>query len=262
LRLRRWSRPLLAIAANVAVVLARSASAEDSADPAKVPDPRQPDAKSVARTVKQTDPRSPDEAAKALSLVLADLSKRLGAFKTMRCRFEQRRYLAVFEEVVTSEGTLALAVPDRLRWETTRPIRSVLTVDGREAMRERTSRKGRTTRRTFSLDDDPVAAITVQQVFLWLRGDFAKAAESYDLALVTEKPLVLRATPKDGRVKDVLTSIELTFSAARDRLTGVTLAEKHDARTAIAYLDVEIDPELPASLFAIRNAGARPAAGK
>jgi outer membrane lipoprotein-sorting protein len=191
------------------------------------------------------------ERAKRFEDVLADLSKRLGSIKTLRARFEQKKYLEVFDDVVTSEGALALAVPDKLRWEYERPIRSSLTVDGRRAQRTRTSRKGETTRKTYSLDDEPITAITAQQVFLWTRGDFPRARESYDLELVTEKPLVVRATPREARVRDVVTSIELTFSDARDKLTGVTLVEKSKAKTIVSFRDVELDPELPAGLFQI-----------
>jgi outer membrane lipoprotein-sorting protein len=195
----------------------------------------------------------PESAARKFEAVLADLGKRLGAVRTLRSRFEQEKYLEVFDDVVKSEGTLALAVPDKLRWEYVKPVKSVLTVNGKRAKRERTSRKGETTRRTYSIDDEPVTAITVQQVFLWTRGDFAKAREGYDLELVTEKPLVVRATPKDRRVKDVVASVELTFSEDRGKLTRVTLIEKSKARTVISFLAVEIDPPLAEGLFEIEK---------
>lgn len=234
-------RPLRPLAL-AALALAGSAAAQDAPPVA---------AKPADATV-----AAAEAAAKRLDAVLADLAKGLGALKTLRCRFEQKKYLAVFEDVVTSEGTLALAVPDKLRWEYVKPLRSVLTVNGRQSMRERTSRKGVTTRTIASLDDDPVTQITVQQVFLWVRGDFAKARESYELSLVSEKPLVVRATPKAARMKEVIASVGLTFSDDRRRLTGVTLTEKGTARTEISYLDAEIDKELPASLFEIRSAAA------
>jgi outer membrane lipoprotein-sorting protein len=196
---------------------------------------------------------TPEDLSRKLEGVLEDLAKRLGAVKTLRCRFEQRKYLAVFDDVVTSQGTLALAVPDKLRWEYVKPLKSVLTVDGRRAQRERTSRKGETTRRAYSLDDEPVTEITTRQVFLWTRGEFAKARKGYDLALVTEKPIVVRAVPKDRRVKDVVASIGLTFSDDRRMLTGVTLVEAGEARTEITFQDVEIDPPLDDALFKIEK---------
>jgi outer membrane lipoprotein-sorting protein len=183
--------------------------------------------------------------------LLADLSRRLSAVKTLRSRFEQRKYLEVFEDVVTSEGTLALEVPDKLRWEYVKPVKSVLTVSGRTASRERISRKGERTRKTYALDDEPITAITAQQVFLWTRGDFEKARGSYDLSLVAEKPPVVRATPKEEKVREVVTSVELTFSEDRTKLTGVTLLEKNKAKTVISFLDVELDPKLPENLFRI-----------
>lgn len=229
--------------AVVVVALAAAAAAAAAQDSAKK------DAAKTGDTAK-TEP-TPEELAKKLDGVLDDLSKRLGAMKTLRCNFEQKKYLEVFEDVVTSQGTLALAVPDKLRWEYVKPVKSVLTVNGRQAMRAKTSRKGVTTRTTFCLDDEPVTAITTQQVFLWSRGDFAKARDGYDLALVTEKPLVVRATPKEERLKKIVASIDLTFSYDRNLLTGVTLVEKSDAKTVISFQDVEVDPELAETVFQI-----------
>jgi outer membrane lipoprotein-sorting protein len=226
------------VASLVALGLAAAASLAQEGQP----EPAKADA-----TAKST----PAELAKKLEGVLDELSKRLGGVKSLRSRFEQKKYLEVFEEVVTSEGTMALAVPDKLRWEYLKPLKSVLLVNGRQAQRERTSRKGETTRKAYSLDDEPITAITAQQVFLWALGDFAKAREGYDLALASEKPLVVRATPKDDRVKNVVTSINLTFSDDRRMLTGVTLVEKSGAKTEISFLDVEINPTLADTLFKI-----------
>lgn len=234
----RWrTAPGLALAL---VVTAAVAFAQDAPTP---PGPAKPGAAAAGPTAA--------ELAAKLEGVLADLSKRLGAFKTLRSRFEQKKYLEVFEDVVTSEGTLALAVPDKLRFEYVKPVKSVLTVNGRRAQRARTSRKGETTRKVYSLADEPITSITVQQVFLWTRGDFAKARAGYDLVLVSEKPLVVRATPKDERMKNVVTSIDLSFSDDRTKLTGLTLTERQMSRTVISFVGVEIDPVLPEDLFKI-----------
>jgi outer membrane lipoprotein-sorting protein len=221
-------------AASLALALGQPAAAQDV--PPKEPAP---------------DTRTAEQRAERFEALLAELSKQLATVKTLRCRFEQEKYLEVFEDVVTSDGTLALSVPGKLRWEYVRPVRSVLVVDGRRAQRERTSRKGVRTRKTYSLDDEPITAITAEQVFLWTRGDFVKARESHDLALVTEKPLVIRATPKEARVREVVSAVELTFADDRKALTGVTLVEKDQARTVVTFLDVEVNPVLPDALFAI-----------
>jgi outer membrane lipoprotein-sorting protein len=229
----------------VAILVLAAAAASSPAQEAKTPDAN---AKPTAA-----------ELAKKLDGILAELSRQLGAVKTLRSRFEQKKYLDVFEDVVTSQGTLALAVPDKLRWEYVKPVKSVLLVNGREAQRQRTSRKGETTKKTYSLDDEPITAITTQQVFLWALGDFAKAREGYDLALMSEKPLVIRATPKEERVRNVVSAIDLTFSDDRKALIGVALTEKEKERgarpptTQITFLDVELNPTLPETMFRIEK---------
>jgi len=228
----------------------------------------------------QDRPPGEDAAAQArrreerLEALLRELSRELGEVETLRASFVQRKYLEVFEEEVESRGTLALKAPGKLRWEYTSPVKSVLVVNGERAMRERTSRKGETTRRVYSVAEDPVTRVTSAQVFLWARGRFAEAREGYELSLVSEEPLRLRAVPKDERVREVVAAVELTFAAEeageagagdgdaakgkpaprRPRvLTGVALEEPSRARTRVEFRDVERNPELPDELFRVES---------
>ncbi len=218
------------------------------AEPAKTAD-----GDAAATPVPDVSKMTPAEREKALRAALADLSKRLGKVKTLKARFEQKKYLAVFEREVTSMGSLALEPPTRLRWEYEHPIKSVLIVDGERARTERTSRRGKRTVRTFALSEDRITAITADQVFLWTRGEFAKAEESYKLDLVSLMPLELKATPRDERMRKVVRSVTLTFTKDRNALAQVALDESDEARTRIAFTDVEIDPELPATLFKLED---------
>jgi outer membrane lipoprotein-sorting protein len=239
--MRTTAMLLAALAAALAV------AGETRADDTKTAEPVAGAAEKPAKAEEDSEAAK----AKRLDAILADLGKRLGAMKTLRARFEQKKHLDVFDDVVTSEGTLLLAAPDRLRWQYDRPLRTVLIVNGERARRERTTRKGITTGRTYDLEDEPVTGITARQVFLWTRGDFERARKDHDLELVSEKPLVLRATPRSSAVKEIVRAVDLRFAQDRSALEAVTLRETSGARTDIAFRDVEVDPRLAASLFQI-----------
>jgi outer membrane lipoprotein-sorting protein len=171
--------------------------------------------------------------------------------KTLRAAFVQRKRLEVFEEEVESRGTLALAVPGRLRWEVSSPVRTILVVDGDRALRARISRKGVRTASRFRLEDDPVAAGTVRQILLWMRGDLEAARREYDLELLEEAPPRIRAVPRSPELAKAVSAVEILFAEDRRSVREVALEEAAKSRTVIVFSDVERDPDLAADLFEI-----------
>jgi hypothetical protein len=189
------------------------------------------------------------EKARRLRLALDRVSKDFSEVRTLAARFEQRKRLEVLEEEAVSRGTLAIGMPSRLRWEYVEPVKTLLVVNGARARRERTSRKGVVTKTTFDLKEDPVASATTEQVFLWVGGRTAEASKSHSLEIVSEKPLRIRAVPKDERVAKVIVSVELEFAGDPVVLSRIVLSETSKTRTEIGFRSVERNPELPADLF-------------
>ncbi len=224
---------------------AAPAAAAPAGEAAALPAPED-DAAAVAALSKE-------ERARRLDGALAEISKALADLRSLRAQFEQRKHLEVFGEEVVSRGSLALRFPGRLRWEYREPLRTVLVVSGDRVRRERTSRRGETTSETARLVDDPVTSATAEQVFLWTRGDFAKARERYDLELVSTTPLVVRAAPRDATMAKVIEAVDLTFDSTSRALTAIVLREKTRSRTEIRFLDVERNPELGDGLFDVED---------
>jgi hypothetical protein len=131
------------------------------------------------------------------------------------------------------------------------PVKSTLIVNGERALRRRTSRRGRTTETRFRLADDPVAAGTARQIFLWMRGDLAAARKDYALTLVSEKPLRIRAVPLSKELAKVVAAVEIQFADDRRSVTEVVLEESAKTRTVITFAGTERDPEVPARLFEV-----------
>ncbi|MCE9634219.1 MAG: outer membrane lipoprotein carrier protein LolA [Planctomycetes bacterium] len=234
-----------------AAVHGTPASADDA--PPAAAGPAAPSTVPAAADAKAVEAMTPADRTKHLDALLAKLSEALSKVKSVRAAFTQTKRLEVFGGDVVTRGTLAFRVPDRFRWETTEPIRTALVVNGAKCLRTRTSRKGDVVETAFDLATDPVAAATVQQVFLWTTGDFAKAATSYEIALVSEAPMAIRATPTDERIRKVISAVDVEFAADPIRLVRVALAERAGTRTEIAFSTVEHNPELADELFAVER---------
>jgi len=237
----------------------RAVAGDDGSKPGAPAPPPAPDGPGKDKDPKDAAPAdaaavaklTPEERARRLAAAMKRVSAALSKVKSVRAGFVQTKRLEVFGRDVVSRGTLALQVPDLFRWETTEPLRTELVIAGESGVRRRVSRKGETTETPFELAKDPVAAATVQQIFLWTTGDFAKASRSYAIELVSEAPLVVLAKPSDERIGKVVRSVEVEFSPEPVRLKRVTLTEQSGAASVIAFHDVAHDPALPRELFAL-----------
>jgi outer membrane lipoprotein-sorting protein len=207
------------------------------------------DGEADAAAVKSMDGK---EKERRLRLALERISKEFAGVKTLRATFAQRKRLEVLDDVALTKGTMALEMASKLRWEYVEPVKTLLVVNGARARRERTSRKGEVTSTTFALADEPIAAATAEQVFLWVGGRTAEAAKSHVLELLSEKPLSVRATPRDERVAKVIVAVDLDFAGEPLHLSRIVLEETSKTRTEIEFTGVERNPELPADLFDVR----------
>ena len=61
-----------------------------------------------------------------LSSFIHDVEAKAATVKTLTCTLKQERHLAIFARPVIFRGRMALEKPDKLRWEFTSPIASVL----------------------------------------------------------------------------------------------------------------------------------------
>ncbi len=224
-----------------------AAPASSAGDAAK---PLPADGEADAEDVESMDAA---EAKRRLRLALEGLSRDFSGLRTLRARFVQRKWLEILEEEAVSRGTLALELSSKIRWEYSEPIKTVLVVNGTRARRERTSRKGEVTSTSFDLKDEPIAAATAEQVFLWVGGKTGEAEKSHALRLVSEKPLRIAATPRDERVARVIVSVELGFSGDPAHLSRIVLNETSKTKTEIEFTDVERDLDLKADLFDVRE---------
>jgi outer membrane lipoprotein carrier protein len=239
---RRLIRAAIVVAGLAAPTVARSGD-----EP--VPPPVPVVETDVKETKEPAPAKTPEEKAKRLLAIEAELARDLGRLKSLRMEFVQRKRLEVFDEEVESRGTLAIAVPGRLRWEVTSPVKTLLVVDGERALRARTSRKGVSTESRIALKDDPVAAGMARQLFLWLRGDLVAARTEYDLELLEEKPLRIRAVPKSAEAAKAVASVEIRFAEDRKSVAEVTLVESAKTKTVITFTAMERDPQLPKDHF-------------
>lgn len=178
--------------------------------------------------------------------LLQELEATATKVRNLSCSFTQEKQLALFARPVIFHGTLHLARPDRLRWEFTRPVPSVLIFKGESGLR---CADGQTTR--FDLKSDPIMRMVAHQLWLWLGGDYAKLAAEYHLTLAA--PHTLLVEPKDPKIAEFVASVTITFDPDSLQPRQVKIAEPGGDTTTISFHDYQLDAPLDENLFSRCN---------
>jgi outer membrane lipoprotein-sorting protein len=175
---------------------------------------------------------------------VAAFLQRLGQ-TTAKVEFTQERHLALFEEPLQTEGHLCFQKPNSIRWEVTKPYRSILVATGAGAAQfEQTDGKWK------RLDLSYLKSIPnfVGGMALFLEGRYLERQQDYEFAL---KGTVLVLKPKQ---KTVIEAFELEFGddlAAGAR--AITMRQPDGDWTRIAFRNQAANQPLPAGTFDLQT---------
>lgn len=175
------------------------------------------------------------------------VEQRVRGIRTLDIHFVQQKHLELFADVVTAEGRLLFARPDRLRWEITKPFRSLLVVNG-ERLGKFDVRDGQP--RKLRLAGAEAVGAMMQQLARWHQGRFRDQGDAY-VAEVFEAPKSVRVSlkPRQAEMGRFIEAIDMVFHKEEQRIIRVTIREPGGDRTELSF-DREVrNAELPDTVF-------------
>jgi outer membrane lipoprotein-sorting protein len=180
-----------------------------------------------------------------LAAFLAEIQAASDQVRSFSSEFVQERRLALFAEPVFFKGSLTVVRPDRLRWEFTAPVPSVLIFNGERGMRC----NDKAPPVHFDLGADPIMKIVAEQLWLWLGGDYSRLRASYDMA--KSGPSALRITPKEKRLSEFISAITITFDRTSRQPEKVEIADPGGDTTILSFQAYVLNTDTPDSLFSL-----------
>ncbi len=165
--------------------------------------------------------------------------------KTLTCSIYQVKHLKMFSRPVEFSGHLYLARPDKLRWEFTSPIPSVLVLDGHRMLRC-TSRSGQV---EFDMNKNPVMAAVAVQLWSWVNGMYGKLAEIYRIELNGEAGPGLTLIPIDSTIARAVSRIDISFDPGTLQAQKVEVRERGGDLTELHFSDFRFNQPLEPELF-------------
>jgi outer membrane lipoprotein-sorting protein len=179
-----------------------------------------------------------------LSSFIQEIEAKAATVKTLTCTLKQERHLAIFTRPVIFRGRMALEKPDKLRWEFTSPIASVLILNGAGGIK--CSGNGEPQR--FNLATDPVMQMVSKQIWTWVNGSYATLQEQYRMVLLEQGPCLV-LTANDPKVAKAISSVKISFNPDSLQPTTVRIQEPGGDHTVISFSDFILNQPLNQSLF-------------
>lgn len=197
---------------------------------------------SVESSAPLTRPLSNDD----VQALLNRLEANLGGLKTLQVGFIQEKHLAIFTDVVKSEGLILFERPDRVRFEITKPFRSVLVASGKSVARYEYESDGW---RKLDAGDAPMVLIVTKQIGSWLEGRFRDESDIYAIsAEASDTPTVI-LTPREEGLRQYISAVRLRLDRGITRVVSVTICEPSGDYTVMTFFDEKRNKALPANAF-------------
>jgi len=180
-------------------------------------------------------------------VTLDEVSRAMSGVKTIFARFVQERHLSLFEEPLRSEGYLCCEKPGRIRWEITKPYRSVLVSDGSgvaqfEWMDDQWKR----------LDLGLVDAMQhiVNQIAGVIEGRYVNSRREFEISVAPgDAGPILTLVPQQEKVRKMMRAIEVHLAADLKGTRRVVLRESNADFTEIRFEQQVIDAVFPSATF-------------
>ena len=179
-----------------------------------------------------------------LSSFIHDVEAKAATVKTLTCTLKQERHLAIFARPVIFQGRMALEKPDKLRWEFTSPIASVLIFNGAKGLKC----SGNSEPRRFNLATDPIMQMVSKQIWTWVNGSYATLQDQYRMVLLEPGPCLV-LTANDTKIARAISSVKISFNPDSLQPTTVRIQEPGGDHTVISFSDFILNQPLDQSLF-------------
>jgi outer membrane lipoprotein-sorting protein len=175
----------------------------------------------------------------------ARLRKDSVRISTISADFVQKKFMKILSKPLVSEGKFYFAAPDSIRWEYSKPLKSVVISD-----------KGSTKRYIASggkMVEDETGGAQVMKLVLgdvagWMNGRF-DSNPSFTAVLKEGPNTLITLTPVDKRMAGIVEKIEITISRKDASVKSVRIVESATTETRIDFVNAAINKGINPSVF-------------
>jgi outer membrane lipoprotein-sorting protein len=166
---------------------------------------------------------------------------------TITADFVQKKSMKILSKPLVSEGKFYYATPDSIRWEYTRPLKSVV-LSGKKGTKRYIYSGGK-------MVEDQTGGAKAMQIVLgdvagWMNGKF-DANPAFTAALREGTDTMITMTPTGKNMAGMIEKVEITISRKDASVKSVRIVESATAETRIDFLNVVINKSIDPSVFQV-----------
>lgn len=178
--------------------------------------------------------------------VLEQLHNMHHAIQTVSGSFVQEKNLAMFEQILISRGTFAIAKPGKIHWAYQEPTAFGFASDGKQ-IRRWNEQSGIS--KSSPLKLDPILSVIVDQMLAWSTMDTRALERHFSLALAADGPVILDLEPRAGQIRGLINRVRISLAPDGAHIQEIKVFEHDGDETRIHFDNVVLNQELPHGLF-------------
>lgn len=182
--------------------------------------------------------------------LLVQMSKKLKIVKSLKSSFVQERHLSLFLDTLRSEGILYFEVPDKLRWELTKPYKSILIFNS-EHVAKFDMEDGKLRKMKLGMED--LLGEVLKQIISIMHGDFDNIKKIYNITVMKGKKYKLILQPGDAGLSKIIKSLELYIDPASFHVAKIVINEPLGDYIEIRFADDKENIPLNPLIFDLNN---------
>jgi len=156
--------------------------------------------------------------------MLIELEAKMSKIDTIQTSFIQEKELSIFDQKVVLEGMLYIKKTSRLAWHVYKPVRFSTIIDG-DTIRQWDEETNNV--RKIHMRKNPVFSVALEQMRVWVLGNYLGLLSDYKITMPTRDPLVLEFTPYDTTAASkAIKRITISFRKDQSYIQQIYIQEK------------------------------------
>ncbi len=172
-----------------------------------------------------------------------ELKSTAGTVTSVTAGFRQEKHMKILARPLVSQGKFLFKSPNSLRWEYTRPLKSILVLHNGKTRRFVQKDGSRVEDASAGLQS---MQVVVQQITQWLNGRFDENP-AFEASLAAGQKIVMR--PRDAAIERLIQRVEILLSDRPGVIASVTIFESEDSFTKLIFQNVVLNTPLDDALF-------------
>jgi len=181
-------------------------------------------------------------------IFLTQMRNTLASVHTVKMTITQRRVLKQFMDELKATGVFYFKLPDKLRWETSTPYKSIIIYNDKKVGKFNFE-DGKWRKLEFGAAD--FVSEIMSNIIGWSRGQFEDTEEIYGMQVFKGYKVIL--TPKDKGIAKILNTITLDIDETTFHVRKVTMQEAKGDFVEISFSAAVENQPLPDQLFDLKS---------